>query len=425
MHISLIFLLIGFAPSLLAQSAIRWPDDTARAKEMMALYTDALRDQDYTTGLEPFRWLVQQAPALHKSLYINGEKLFRGIVEQTDDPVLKRQYQKEALQLYDLRIHHFGEEGLVLNRKAHTAYRYYRDNASQYADLLELFDQAYVAGSARLASSTLLAYMDVVRLFQSSGGELSDEEVLLRYDRVTGLLRSRGEEEKQVLVDKMLASAIDLDCSLVDKKFGNTFLQDTTNVQQARQVIALGLVYQCKELPVFLVASRTIQRHQPSVGMARTLALLYEARGEPLAAEHYYQEAIQLAEGGLARAELYYQLAIHYQRANRKTDARTAARQALRSDGTYLEAYRLIGDLYYDSYAACRKGKQHTTDRAVFWAAYEMYQRAGRSDLMQQAQQQFPTIDQLFQEGYEEGQTVTVGCWINEAAMVQRRPAEE
>ena len=419
---TLLILLLGCsATSLVAQSAVRWPEDTAQAKEMIALYTDALRNKEYDAGIRPFRWLVQQAPDLNKSLYINGEKLYRGLIKQTDDLALKQQYQEEALQLYDLRIRHFGEEAAVLNRKAYAAYGYYRNNETQYALLLKLFDQAYAADSAGMTSGNLLAYMDVVRLLRNAGGELSDEAVLLRYDRIARQLRGRGEADKQALVDKLLASTITLDCTLIDERFGDTFLQDTANVQKARQVIALGLAYQCKELPVFLVAARAVQRHQPSVGMARTLALMYEAQGNPASAEGYYREAIVLSKDGPPRADLYYQLATYYQRRGRKVEARTAARQALRLDETYQEAYRLIGDLYYDSYKACKQGKQQTADRAVFWAAYEMYQRAGRPDLAEQARQQFPTIDNIFQEGYEEGQTVPVGCWINESAKVQRR----
>ena len=52
-----------------------------------------------------------------------------------------------------------------------------------------------------------------------------------------------------------------------------------------------------------------------------------------------------------------------------------------------------------------------------------MYQQAGRPDLAKQLQQQFPSIATIFQEGYEEGQTVRVGCWINVPVEVQRKPA--
>ena len=423
---TLLVLLLGCQTiGLFAQSEIRWPSDTAQAQEMMVLYSDALRNKRYADGIEPFRWLRQAAPDLSKSLYIKGEKLYDGLIEQTTDPKLKRKYQQEALQLYDLRIEHFGEEAAVLNRKAHAAYRYFHQDSTQYATLFSLFDQVFAQGQSTLSSSNLLAYMDVIRLFRRAGGQLSDEEVLLRYDQITQQLQQRSEQEKQGVVDKLLAATIPLNCDLVDRKFGVPFRRDTTDVEKARQIIALGLAYGCKELPVFLVAAQTVQQHQPTVGMAKTMALMYEAQGNLLLAERYYQEAVNLAEDLPVRAELYYRMAHYYQRSGRKTEARNAVQQALRNNPDLKEAYRLIGDLYMDSYDVCKEGKQQTVDRAVFWAAYEIYQRADRLDLMKQAQQQFPSIDVIFQEGYEEGQTIRVGCWINVLVKIQRRSATE
>ena len=405
----------------LAQSDIRWPNDTSRARQNVALYTDALRAHEYAAGLEPLRWLLAQAPDLHESLYVKGEKLYRELIEQTSDPDLRQQYQREALDLYDLRIRHFGGEAAVLNRKAYAAYRYYRKEPTQYATLIELFDRAYAAGKQQLSSANLLAYMDVVRLHRRTNEALTDEEIIERYDRIAGELLRRDEAEKQAAVDNMLVETIDLTCPLVYEKFGVPFEQDTGDVAKASKVVALALANQCSDLPVFLVAVRAVQRQRPSAGMAKTLARLYEARGQPAGAERYYQEAIRLADPDSLKANLSYQLASFYQRINQKSEARDAARQALRLNPTLTEAYRLIGDLYYASFDACRQGKQQVADRAVYWAAYEQYRRAGRTDLMEQARQQFPTIETIFQEGYQEAQQVPVGCWLNVTTTVQRR----
>ena len=421
MRTVLILLLTTATLRGLAQSDIRWPADTSRARQSVALYTDALRSKEYFAGLEPLRWLLAQAPNLHKSLYIKGEKLYRGLIEQTNDPDLRQQYQQEALSLYDLRIKHFGEEAAVLNRKAYAAYRYYRPEPTQYTTLLELFDRAYVADKEHLSSANLLAYMDVVRLHRRTNEALTDEEVIEHHNRIAEELLRRGETEKQAVVDNMLVETIDLTCPLVQQKFGVPFEQDTSDVTKASKVVALALANRCSDLPVFLTAARTLQRQRPSAGMAKTLARLYEARGQPVGAERYYREAVRLADADSLRAELSYQLASFYQRADQKPKARDAARQALRLDPTLTEAHRLVGDLYYASFDACRQGKQQVADRAVYWAAYEQYQKAGRTDLMEQARQQFPTIETIFQEGYAEGQSVTVGCWINVTATARRR----
>ncbi len=421
MRTTLTLLLITAALRGLAQSDIRWPEDTSQAQQNVALYTDALRARAYATGREPLRWLLTQTPDLHESLYIKGEKLYQGLIEQTDDPDLRRQYQREVLELYDQRIRHFGKEAAVLNRKAYAAYRYYRPESTQYATLLALFDRAYAAGKEQMSSGNLLAYMDVVRLHRRTNKALTDEEVIEHHDRVVGELLQRGEAEKQAVVDNMLVETVELTCPLVYEKFGVPFEQDTSDVTKASRVVALALAKQCSDLPVFLTAARALLRHRPSAGIAKTLASLYEAQGKPMGAERYYQEAVRLADTDSLQAERSFQLASFYQRANQKPKAQNAAQQALRLDPTLTEAYRLLGDLYYTSFGECRRGKQQVADRAVYWAAYEQYQRAGRPNLMEQARQQFPTIEVIFQEGYEEGQTMSVGCWINVTATVRRR----
>ena len=52
---------------------------------------------------------------------------------------------------------------------------------------------------------------------------------------------------------------------------------------------------------------------------------------------------------------------------------------------------------------------------------YEMYQKAGNSKQMEAAKSQFPSIEEIFNESYEEGQKITVDCWINESVTIQRR----
>jgi len=43
-----------------------------------------------------------------------------------------------------------------------------------------------------------------------------------------------------------------------------------------------------------------------------------------------------------------------------------------------------------------------------FIAAYNMYQKAGNSKTMKNAQAQFPSVEEIFELGMEEGQAVKV-----------------
>ena len=86
------------------------------------------------------------------------------------------------------------------------------------------------------------------------------------------------------------------------------------------------------------------------------------------------------------------------------------------------KSYKLVGDLYMTSFRECAKSESKVEDRAIFIAAYDMYRRAGDQRAMASAKEQFPSIEDIFTENYNEGETFKVGCWVNEAVTLQRRP---
>ena len=418
--ITFIFLLTVF--QLKAQAGWQWPADTTKAKSQWALFQDALREQRYQDGLTPFQWLLREAPTLNPALYINGEKLYKGLIKTTQDAEKKKQYQQEALALYDLRMQHFHQEDAVMNRKAFAAYLYYRNEPEQYPALFSIFEEAAKNGLQHFSSSTLVAYMDVMRLYQSAKNPLSDEEVLSRYDQISQALQhEKGAEEKQAMLDKLLAATVQLNCQLIEEKFGKPFLAHLEDTAKAKKIVALGLAYQCKDQPFFLEAARIMQQNSPSFGLAKLIAALYDAQHQAALAEQYYQQAADLTQEASQKADVLYGLAVHYQREEQKEKARAAALQAVAVDPSRKEAYKLIGDLYFSSFTHCKGGSSQVKDRAVYIAAYEMYQRAGRADLMAQAKQQFPSIEDIFQEGLKEGETVKAGCWIQEEVKLKRR----
>ena len=104
-----------------------------------------------------------------------------------------------------------------------------------------------------------------------------------------------------------------------------------------------------------------------------------------------------------------------------KSRARVLAYEALSAKPGSQDAYNLIGNLYFTSFDDCRRGKSKVLDRGVFLAAYEMYQKAGNKSHMQASREQFPSIEEIFSENYEDGQNITVGCWINQTVSLKRR----
>ena len=60
-------------------------------------------------------------------------------------------------------------------------------------------------------------------------------------------------------------------------------------------------------------------------------------------------------------------------------------------------------------------------DRAVFFAAYEMYQKAGSKKKMAMARAQFPTMEDIFIYDYEVGDKITIHCWFVDTVAIGYR----
>ena len=73
------------------------------------------------------------------------------------------------------------------------------------------------------------------------------------------------------------------------------------------------------------------------------------------------------------------------------------------------------------SFDDCKQLKSKVDDRAIYLIAYDMYQKAGNTRGMKSAEAQFPSISEMFELDLKEGQSITVGCWINQSTTLRRR----
>lgn len=427
--VSLLIILISVGFVAAAQPGWNWPEDKATAEEKNVLYSDNMKMENYAGAVEPLEWLLQNAPDLNKSIYINGAKIYEALADAEKDANKKVQFAEKALSMYDQRIKYFGEEAEVLNRKAYNAYRFYRDTQSKYPELKALFDKAFEMNGAEIFDNNLVAYMDVVRRFKLSGGKMTDEEVIDKYSYISDIVSEKaakgGNEKRYATItdnlDKLLTATVTVDCNFVESTLGPK-MRASSDIKMAKKVVTLMLTGKCTDSPLFVEAAKIVHTAEPNFGMAKVIAIKAGADGDVSTAEKYYNEALDLTDENGKKAEIYYNMAQLYAANGQKVAARNNARKALASDPSMNTAYTLIGDLYMNSFNECKEGKSAVSDRAIFIAAYNMYVRGGDSQRIANAKSQFPSMEEMFNENLSEGQSITVGCWINESVSLQRRP---
>jgi tetratricopeptide (TPR) repeat protein len=113
--------------------------------------------------------------------------------------------------------------------------------------------------------------------------------------------------------------------------------------------------------------------------------------------------------------------------------ARTYYRKAISKKEKFGEAYIAIGDLYASAVNQCSK-KMSRNDKAVYWAAVDMYRKAKQIDpsvsssadsKINTYRKAFPNQEDIFyRDDWEKGQSFTIdyGCysWINETTTVRQ-----
>lgn len=434
MKIRAILILVFCAVGVLsanAQDGWKWPEDKKTATRKNALYNDAMKNDNFRKAATELHWLLVNAPDLNPAIYINGANIYEGLAENAKDPSKKEMYQDSALLMYDLRIKYFNQEAKVLDRKAYLAYKYYRDKAEKYDELLKMYERTFELNKNNVMGINTIAYMDVLRRHELTKKEngFSDEEVLARYDQIVSVLDAQINAGKNVerlegyrnKIDAMLSEIVTIDCNFIENNLGPKFKANPDNLDLGKKIIALSLTGSCTDSPLFQQAAKKVHEKEPTYSMAKVIALRSKIDGNYEEAEKFFKEAIELTEDGSQQGELYLNLADMAKDRGNKIAARNYALKAVSADPSKKEAYTLIGNLYFTSYESCKEGENIVKDRAVFLAAYEMYRKAGNTASMQNAKQQFPSAEEIFTYNMEVGEQIVVGCWIKETVTIQKR----
>lgn len=427
-------LLVCLGMAAIAQPGWKWPEqEKAKAEEKNVLYSDAVKMQEWKMAVPPLQWLINKAPDLNKSLYVNGSKIYDNLAKVEKDPAQKEIYIDSLMLMYDLRMKYFNDSVNVMNRKVFKAYRYYIKNYDKSEWLLEIFDKTYDISGSKVMDQNLLAYMNVIKVNKLAKKNLTDEQVLERYDVITEVIDGKlnainakgGSPDKinkqKDLVDKILTEIVTIDCDFVNDNMGPKFRENPDDIKMVKRMFSFMLTGKCTDSELFLDVAKQLQKLEPGYGLAKVIGNKCLAEGNYGCATEYFNEALNHTDEGSEIAYIYTQLGKMETKRNNKAAARVNYRKAIAADAANKEPWELIGDLYYHSYEECKQMEDMVQDRLVFIAAYEMYSRAGSVSKKNNAKSQFPSTEEIFTNNYEKGQVMTVGCWINEAVKLDSR----
>jgi tetratricopeptide (TPR) repeat protein len=431
-------LMFGGSTAFSQCKEVIWPENPemkAKAEESKVLYEDALRAGNVKHAEAPLNWLLANVPKFHSSLYINGAEVFDKLATQEKDPTRKKVYVDSLMIVYDMRIQNCGDEANVMNRKALSFLKYNANDKP--AETLAMMDKAFELNGNNIMDGSIVPYMQVVRLNALKLKNMTDEQVLQRYDKLMSIVdykiqkaQSEGkpiDKLKKIKedLDVILISIVKVDCAFVKKNLAPKFEQNPNDIELAKKIFTFMLKDKCTDDPLWLRAAEAVHndpKGEKDCGLAKNLGIIYISKENFSKAEELLKEAQGICTDAPDKAEILLYLGTLESKKGNRTGARDLYRQALSTDASVAkQAYEKIGDLYFNSFNDCAKKVNQADDRLVYLVAYDYYQKAGDGSKMSMAKQAFPSKEEIFLVNYQAGTTKNVGCWINENTTIRTR----
>ena len=402
----------------------------------MSTYTEFYNQKNYKDAYPTWKWCFDNcddrvAEKTTKNVFIQGPTILENVIATREGDAREAAIDT-LLMIYDKRIQLYGQEGTYLGSKAIMLNKYRPQN---YVEVYDMLARTFEVAGNNTAYGVLKLYM-VVALNRYNKEEISKEVMVNIYSAISDALAEQVEKETKedkkakiadaaTAVEELFVTSSAADCKSIIDVFSPKFEADPTNVELAKKIVNLlrkGNSDECKLSDLYMRAAIVMYENEKSSAAAHAIGQAYFKRGESGKAEQYYNEAISLEEDGSKKADMYYELGLlYFTNMNNYAKARQAARNALSADSNCGKAYMLIGKVYAAGGKDC--GESAFEKKSVYWLVVDQFQKAKNADpslasdanqLIARYSEHFPSQQDAFWVDVKEGQSITIGCWINE-----------
>ncbi len=418
-------------------------EDSVRCVRNLSLYTEDFRNRNFKEAFPAWKAVFEECPAASVNIYIDGVTMIKQQIAANRDAAKFEELYQLLMKVYDQRMVYFGDHQrtptpAIKGSKAVDMLQFKRDDNQVIREAYELLNDAVTGLGRRSQPAFLLTFMNTsVNMYRM--GNIDAETLVKNYTLISDVidfqLKDQGHarfhdtlEEVKGGVEGLFASSGAASCQIIEQIYGpqleaNKF--DLAWLKRVNQLLARGL---CEDTDLLYKVSEYQHNIEPSSASAYGLARMYlKTRDIPRTIE-FYNEAIRLAEDNNQRGEYLYQLAMIYLTQDNFVASRTHALRAIEARPNWGAPFLLIGRAY--AAAANSVGADDFEKKAVYWAAVDKFMRAKSVDpsVTDEANEQiriysahFPALDEIFFRNMQQGQTYTVGGWINERTTVRAK----
>jgi tetratricopeptide (TPR) repeat protein len=429
--------LMAMAGGLMAQNNKMGSDPTACAK-YLSLYQEFYKQGNYKDAMPWWKLAVETCPKSSKNLYIRGVIMFEDKIKSEKDPKKQAVLIDSLLWVYDLRIEHFGDDarsgkGFILGEKGVAMQRYRKED---YQKGYELLGESIKLMGPQSSAAVILTYMQACQqLFKD--GIIDAEKVLNDYETTMEIAEANLKLNPEDQDFKMAKDQIEAyftnsgaaTCESLTKLYTSKFAALKDDVEWLKKITAQLKRTGCTDSKIFFEAAETLYELEPTAEAAHNLAAMFLRREDSQRAAEYLEKAISIGQKSEELADMYFELAqLNFQRFKNFQKARTLALKAIEARPNWGRPYLLIGKIYIE--ARQEIFSDPWDQSTVFWVAVDKFIKAKSIDpeVMEEANNlinlysdYFPNNEAVFFRTMHDGDSYTVGGWINETTKVRSK----
>lgn len=408
-----------------------------------SLYREFFKQDDYKSAYPQWKMVYKTYPKSTAQIYIDGLKMMESYLDHALNTDVKKAYLDTMMQIYDKRMKYMDNVGELMGRKAA---KYMEIILTRIDGLPEdEFNQAIKKGygfaEKSIEESGDKAEPTVIVLFMQSAKKLYSSNALTQtalldnYEQAIKILdkqlKSGDTKDKALqaipLVEQIIESSGALDCDAMVKLYSPKIKESPNDIELIKKILKMFRKNDCDN-PMVVKLSEKLYELEPSAEAAYNMARTFLKKQEYTKTFDYYQKAYTVETNAAQKAIYYYEAAGLALQQNMLQKARDLDKEALKLNSDYCEAYQLMGEIF----AQASKGySDDDFERStVFWLAVDYFNKAARyanckQDASSKAsfyQNYFPNKEDVFFHSLSEGNSHSLGGWINETTTVRVKP---
>lgn len=421
--------------------------DPDQASTNYVLYRDFLKANDWNQAYTYWRKVYEEAPAAdgkRATVFNDGVAFYEHLMSQTQDSSKIKMYIDSVFMMYDQMERCYPEDSYSDARKAFDIYYKYPNYSSKF-DAYQLFKSTidkYGLKTPDFVINPFTALLtDLYFENKISMSEAQKYQQQVRDILANGLKTCKGKEcERWRVIDQFAPDRLTAfetvrgfyDCNYYVDKYYEDFTNAKTDCDVIREVYTWLRWGGCDSTDTRF--AELVNAANENCRVAATASGPLTNANQCLQDNDYtcaiqnYEKAAALPENADKKGSILLTIArIYYAHLKNYSSARQYALRAADAKSGWGEPYILIGRLYASSGPLCGPGRGWDS-QVVVWPAIDMWNRAKRVDPSVAAEanrwinrysQYMPSVEDIFQRNLKEGDSYTVGCWIQETTTIR------